>query len=225
MTGHKNRRATGGGLLRHLARFHLGPHPACYAGKADDELHIHRVAYFARKCGGRDRDRLFIEQPPALQIAVLLTMFIGFNFDEGDFLRSVDTRRCSSPRFSGGAPAPGNANAICSTFWSISRRSPCFSCSSCLPSPAITRATTAISSTSSQRCLGARPADARSDYGLVGRFTIATLYANFLALVGTSFVPDVARWPVGSDSGRRQGALAGKLVVGVSVVPMLTAMP
>jgi hypothetical protein len=148
------------------------------------------IAYLCSEMWKRDCDRLFIEQPVGLQMAVLVTMFLGFNFDEGAFFAPVIALLLFPSLFWRRDPRPGSAGRNLRNILVYLLPVLCFLLFVLLIVPRITRAFYGYDFDFIATVLGTHdPRMHEADYGLAGRFTLATLYANFLALVGTIVVP------------------------------------
>ena len=182
------------------------------------------IAYLCSEMWKRDRERLFIEQPAGLQIAVLATIFFGFNFDEGAFFAPAIAPLLFPSLFWRRGPRPGNAARNLGNVIVYLLPVPCFLFFVLVVVPHITRPFYGYDFDFISTVLGTHdPRMSEADYGLVGRFNLGTLNANFLALVGTAVVP----WWL--DSGLAVGARGVVkelwlvvLVAGAFVLPMLT---
>jgi len=224
ITGHKISSLLGAAFYVTSIGFTSGLSLMFMPGKPMTNFIFIIVAYLCSEMWRRDRDRLFIEQPLGLQIAVLATMFIGFNFDEGDFFAPVIAPLLFPSLFWRRGCLPGITARNCRNILVYILPVPCFLFFVLVVVPHITRTFYGYDFDFISTVLGTHdPRMHEADYGLVGRFTIATLYSNFLAQVGTVVVP----WWLASDlavgaRGVVKELWLAMLVAGAVVLPMLT---
>ena len=185
------------------------------------------VAYFASVMWRRDTRKLFVEHTAGIQLAILLTMFIGFNFDEGTFFAPLIPPLLFPALFLRPARAPGDAKRNLLNLLVYFSPVALFFLFILLAVPVITQATYGYKFDFISTVLGSYdPRMHASGYGLAGRFTLTTLYENFVALMGTSFIPTWFDGPSGAEFGSpARGLWLASVVVGMSLVPLLTANP
>ena len=148
------------------------------------------VAFVASEMWKRDATKLFIEHPARYQLAILLTMFVGFNFDEGAFFAPAIPPVLFPSLFLRRDPMRSSLRRHMMNLFIYLLPALFFLAFVVFVVPIITEAAYGYKFDFIATALGTHPPEIdKANYGLTGRFTLGTLYSNFLALTGPSFIP------------------------------------
>jgi hypothetical protein len=173
------------------------------------------IVYLSSEMWKRDQTKLFMEHGTGHQLAVMLTAFIGFNFDEGAFFAPAIIPILFPSMF---LPRPETGRFTRRQWLNLGiylLPVLAFLLFVLIIVPIVTRATYGYSFDFIATMLGRH--DARmglENYGLAGYFTLATLYANFLALFEPSFVP----WQLRPYLAWGANSILGALYIGTVVL-------
>ncbi|MGO8867092.1 MAG: hypothetical protein ACLQME_11380 [Alphaproteobacteria bacterium] len=215
LTSRKNSAQVGTALYVTSLGFTSGLSYMFLAGKPMTNVIFIVIAAIASEMWKKDETKLFIEHSPGHQLIILLTMFIGFNFDEGAFFAPLIAPTLFPSLFVPRDPRRrlGGRTALNLLVYFLPVL--CFLLFVLVIVPVITRATYGYDFDFISTVLGTHdPRMHEADYGLAGRFTPTTLYLNFLALLEPSFIP----WQLRPYLGWGGQSIVGSLYIGTVVI-------